>query len=129
MIFNLFNKDKLSIKNVAQHLNLHGYKTRQGKQFATATVQKILENPVFCLRLFRGKLRQKKKAEEGVRVWEKKSISDINFYDLPVGNHEAIISEDIFLETLERLHSRRKTRMNQNTAESMRGRITAMDII
>lgn len=121
LIFTLFTKEKYSIKNVAQHLNLHGYKTRQGKQFATATVQKILENPVYCSRLFWGKRRQKKKTEEGVRVWEKKTIYDTNFNDLPVGNHQAIISEDIFLETLERLHSRRKIRMNQNTAESMWG--------
>ena len=121
LIFTLFIKEKYSIKNVAQHLNLCGYKTRQEKQFATATVQKILENPVYCGRLFWGKRRQKKKTEEGVRVWEKKTIYDINFYDLPLGNHEAIISEDIFLETLERLRSRRKVRMNQNTAEAMRG--------
>ena len=37
--FYLFVKEKYSIKNVAQHLNLHGYK-QGGKQFATATVQK-----------------------------------------------------------------------------------------
>jgi len=121
LIFNLFTKEKYSIKNVAQHLNLHGYKTRKGKQFATATVQKMLENPIYCGRLFWGKRRKKKNTEEGVRIWKKKTIYDINFHELPLGNHEAIISEDIFLETLERLRSRRKVRMNQNTAESMRG--------
>jgi len=121
LIFNLFTKEKYSIKNVAQHLSLHGYKTRKGKQFATATVQKMLENPIYCGRLFWGKRRKKKNTEEGVRIWKKKTIYDINFHELPLGNHEAIISEDIFLETLERLRSRRKVRMNQNTAESMRG--------
>ncbi|HOA98305.1 MAG TPA: recombinase family protein, partial [Acetivibrio saccincola] len=38
LIFTLFVREKYSIKNVAQYLNLHGYKTRAGKQFATATV-------------------------------------------------------------------------------------------
>ncbi|HOM03344.1 MAG TPA: recombinase family protein [Acetivibrio sp.] len=121
LIFTLFVREKYSIKNVAQHLNLHGYKTRAGKQFATATVQKILENPVYCSRLFWAKRRQKKKTEEGVRVWEKKTIFDVNFYDLPLGNHQAIIPEDVFLEALERLRSRRKVRVNENTADAMRG--------
>jgi len=119
LIFNLFTNEKYSIKNVAQYLNLHGYRTRQNKQFATATVQKILENPVYAGRLFWAKRKQKKKTDNGVRVWEKTSIYDINFYDLPKGNHEAIITEEFFLETLERLRGRRKIRKNLNMAEAM----------
>jgi len=121
LIFHLFTNEKYSIKNVAQYLNLNGYRTRQGKQFATATVQKILENPVYCGRLFWAKRRQKKKTDNGVRVWEKTSIYDINFYDLPKGNHEAIITEEFFLETLERLRGRKKIRKNLNMAEAMFG--------
>ncbi|SKA96987.1 Site-specific DNA recombinase [Caloramator quimbayensis] len=119
LIFHLFTNEKYSIKNVAQYLNLHGYKTRQNKQFATATVQKILENPIYCGRLFWAKRRQKKKTDRGVRIWEKTSIYDINFYDLPRGNHQPIISEEFFLETLERLRGRRKVRRNLNMAEAM----------
>jgi len=119
LIFHLFTNEKYSIKNVAQYLNLNGYRTRQGKQFATATVQKILENPVYAGRLFWAKRKQKKKTDNGVRVWEKTSIYDINFYDLPKGNHEAIITEEFFLETLERLRGRRKIRKNLNMAEAM----------
>jgi site-specific DNA recombinase len=119
LIFHLFTVEKYSIKNVAQYLNLNGYRTRQNKQFATATVQKILENPVYCGRLFWAKRKQKKKTEQGVRIWEKISIYDIDFFDLPKGNHEAIISEEFFLETLERLRGRRKIRKNLNMAEAM----------
>ncbi|NLM01301.1 MAG: recombinase family protein [Treponema sp.] len=61
LIFHLFTDEKYSIKNVAQYLNLNGYRTRQNKQFATATVQKILENPVYAGRLFWAKRKQKKK--------------------------------------------------------------------
>ena len=41
LIFTLFVREKYSIKNVAQHLNLHGYKTRAGKQFATELFKKF----------------------------------------------------------------------------------------
>ena len=121
LIFHLFTVEKYSIKNVAQYLNINGYRTRQNKQFATATVQKILENPLYAGRLFWAKRRQKKKTDKGVRIWEKTSIYDINFYDLPRGNHEAIISEEFFLETLERLKGRRKIRKNLDMAEAMFG--------
>lgn len=121
LIFHLFTNEKYSIKNVAQYLNLNGYRTRQGKQFATATVQKILENPVYCGRLFWAKRKQKKKTDAGVRIWEKTSIYNINFYDLPQGNHQPIISEEFFLETLERLKGRRKIRKNLDMAEAMFG--------
>ncbi len=100
LIFHLFTNEKYSIKNVAQYLNLNGYRTRQNKQFATATVQKILENPVYAGRLFWAKRKQKKKTDNGVRVWEKTSIYDINFYDLPKGSHEAIITEEFFLRKI-----------------------------
>jgi len=119
LIFHLFTVEKYSIKNVAQYLNLNGYRTRQNKQFATATVQKILENPIYCGRLFWAKRKQKKKTEQGVRIWEKTSIYDIDFFGLPRGNHESIISEEFFLETLERLRGRRKIRKNLNMAEAM----------
>jgi DNA invertase Pin-like site-specific DNA recombinase len=119
LIFHLFTNEKYSIKNVAQYLNLNGYRTRQGKQFATATVQKILENPLYAGRLFWAKRKQKKKTDTGVRIWEKTSIYDIDFFDLPKGNHEAIITEEFFLETLERLRGRRKIRKNLNMAEAM----------
>ncbi|MBC8586740.1 recombinase family protein [Paratissierella segnis] len=119
LIFNLFTKEKYSIKNVAQYLNLNGYRTRKGKQFATATVQKILENPVYAGRLFWGKRKQKKKTEQGVRIWEKTDIYSIDFYDLPQGNHESIITEEFFLETVERLRSRKLVRQNKDMAEAM----------
>lgn len=121
LIFDLFVRQKYSIKGVAEYLNLHGYTTRKGAQFATTTVQKTLENPVYAGRLFWGKRRQKKKTEEGVRIWDKITIYDINFYDLPEGNHPKIIDEEFYLETVERLRSRRQIRKKQNTAESMRG--------
>ncbi len=121
LIFDLFLRQKYSIKGVAEYLNLHGYRTRKGAQFATATVQKILENPIYAGRLFWGKRRQKKKTEEGVRIWEKITIYDVDFYELPQGNHEKIINEEMFLETLERLRGRRQVRKNQNTAENMKG--------
>ncbi|WP_416199076.1 MAG: Recombinase family protein [Sporanaerobacter sp.] len=119
LIFNLFTIEKYSIKNVAQYLNLNGYRTRKGKQFATATVQKILENPIYCGRLFWGKRKQKKKTEQGVRIWEKTDIYSIDFFDLPQGNHEPIITEEFFLETVERLRSRKINRKNNNMAEAM----------
>lgn len=119
LIFHLFTVEKYSIKNVAQHLNLNCYRTRQNKQFATATVQKILENPVYAGRLFWAKRKQKKKTEKGVRIWEKTDIYNIDFHDLPVGNHEPIISEEFFLQTLERLKGRRKIRKNLDMAEAM----------
>ncbi|MDR7855002.1 recombinase family protein [Tissierella sp.] len=120
LIFDLFTNQKHSIRGVAQYLNTRGYKTRRGAQFATATVQKILENPVYAGRLFWGKRRQKKKTDEGVRVWEKITVYDINFYDLPEGNHPKIVDEEFFLETIARLNSRRQIRKNQNTAQAMR---------
>lgn len=119
LIFHLFTDEKHSIKNVAQYLNLNGYRTRQGKQFATATVQKILENPLYCGRLFWAKRKQKKKTDAGVRIWEKTTIYDIDLHDLPVGNHEPIITEEFFLQTLERLRGRRKIRKNLDMAEAM----------
>lgn len=119
LIFNLFTIEKYSIKNVAQYLNLNGYRTRQNKQFATATVQKILENPVYAGRLFWAKRKQKRKTDKGVRVWDKITIYDIDFYDLPIGNHRPIIAEEFFLETIERLRNRRKIRQNYNMAEAM----------
>jgi DNA invertase Pin-like site-specific DNA recombinase len=119
LIFRLFTNEKYSIKNVAQYLNLNGYRTRQGKQFATATVQKILENPVYAGRLFWAKRKQKKKTDKGVRIWDKITVYDIDFYDLPTGNHKPIISEEFFLQTIERLRGRRKIRENLNMAEAM----------
>jgi len=119
LIFHLFTVEKYSIKNVAQYLNLNGYRTRQNKQFATATVQKILENPLYCGRLFWAKRKQKKKTDAGVRIWEKTNIYNIDFFDLPKGNHQPIISEEFFLETLERLKGRRKIRKNLDMAEAM----------
>ncbi len=119
LIFHLFTVEKYSIKNVAQYLNLNGYRTRQGKQFATATVQKILENPVYAGRLFWAKRKQKKKTDKGVRIWDKITVYDIDFYDLPTGNHKPIISEEFFLQTIERLRGRKKIRENLNMAEAM----------
>ncbi|NLM01302.1 MAG: hypothetical protein GX220_07630 [Treponema sp.] len=62
---------------------------------------------------------KRKKTEKGVRIWKKTDIYNIDFHDLPVGNHEPIISEEFFLQTLERLKGRRKIRKNLDMAEAM----------
>lgn len=75
------------------YLNMQGYKTRQGKQFPTATVQRILEYPTYAGGLFWGKRKRKKTTKEGVRIWKKDNIYDTDFKDLPLGNHPRIIEE------------------------------------
>lgn len=77
----------LGYKSIASRLNEMGYKTKHDKQFQINTVKTILSNPTYIGKIRWGNHRQ----------WEKRRRKGRSTNPIIVkGNHEAIISEEIW---------------------------------
>jgi len=95
-IFHMYVNEERPLADIATLLNQNGYKTKRGGRFETRTVGYILENPFYI-----GKIRwnyydrqsnQRKKKEDVI-------LSD--------GQHEPIISQELFAAAGERLAKER----------------------
>jgi len=91
-IFELYTDKDFGYSKICQYLNvrLDLYATKNGNAWSYATVKQVLDNPVYV-----GKIRW------GVRNdWNKKRRSGItDDYILSDGNHDSIISEDLWNRT------------------------------
>ncbi len=81
-IFNLYLREGLGIRRIAQRLNAEGYQTRRGRNWSMITIRDLLRNPVYIGRY----------EKLGVRV---------------PGNHHAIVSEPDFHAVSQLMVSRR----------------------
>jgi len=85
LIFDKFVNKSCNLLTLAQFLNLHGYKTSNGKSFERRSLEYILQNPVYC----------------GMTRWyrtcnETNEIRDKDEWIIAKGHHEPIISKELF---------------------------------
>ncbi|MCD8503109.1 MAG: recombinase family protein [Bacillaceae bacterium] len=86
LIFKLYAEGK-GLKAVTNYLNKAGYRTKRGKHFSINGIATILDNPLYI-----GKIRWLQ-----VENWDKRRRKGKNpNYILTEGNHEAIISEELW---------------------------------
>ncbi len=85
LIFDKFVNESCNLLTLAQFLNLHGYKTSNGKNFERRSLEYILQNPVYY----------------GMTRWyrtcnETNEIRDKDEWIIAKGHHEPIISKELF---------------------------------
>ena len=90
-IFDSYVNYHKGIFEIARSLNEMGYETRSHKPFERRSVEYILQNPMYC-----GMLRWNRTCNET------NEIKDESEWIIRKGEHEAIISEDLFNQAQER---------------------------
>lgn len=97
-VFHLY-LDGHGYKSIANKLNKEGYRTKLGNPFSFNSVKTILENPIYV-----GLIRYNKQVN-----WSKKRRKGTNATPhIGKGQHEPIITEDVWMKTQERLKQRSK---------------------
>ncbi|MED4130741.1 recombinase family protein [Shouchella miscanthi] len=97
-IFHLY-LDGHGYKSIANQLNKEGFKTKTGNSFSFNSVKTILENPIYV-----GLIRYNKQTN-----WSKKRRKGTNATPyIGKGQHDPIISEEVWMKTQERLKQRSK---------------------
>ena len=96
-VFNMYVNEKLSVFDIARYLNNLGFRTIRGNLFERRTVEYILKNPTYC----------------GMIHWNKTenathSIKNKDEWIVSQGQHPAIISQELFDATQERLKATRR---------------------
>ncbi len=96
-----------SLRKTTQGLNSRGIRTRNGASWAASSVRRVLSNPTYTGKTWYGK---RKVNPENGRL---EAVSE-NEWKVADGQHEAIVSEEIFREAQEILASRynKPTRAN-----------------
>lgn len=95
MIFDMYVNRSKSTFFIARHINNLGITTKAGKPFAKRTIEYMLTNP-FYSGIIRWNLRDKD---------SKKKIRDKSEWIVKKGEHEAIISEELFEASKKRFES------------------------
>lgn len=98
-IFNAYVKYHKGIFEIARSLNEMGYETRSHKPFERRSVEYILQNPMYC-----GMLRWNRTCNET------NEIKDASEWIIRKGEHEAIISEELFHQAQDRYKSEYRPR-------------------
>ncbi len=93
--------EKRSLRATTNLLNKQGYRTRKGMQWAASSVQRILSNPTYTGRIWYGK--RKTDLVTGKLNHVKKE--DWKYSE---GEHERIISDEVFNEVQKVLESRKQ---------------------
>ena len=91
MIFDKYVNCSMSFFDIARHLNNLGLKTSHGKNFECRSVEYIIQNPIYC----------------GLIRWNRtenatNNIKDRDEWIIVDGEHEAIISKELFNQAQER---------------------------
>lgn len=99
LIFDKYVNESYSLFTLAQYLNNRGYKTSHGKEFECRSLEYILQNPVYC----------------GMTRWnrtcnETNEIKDESEWIIAQGQHEPIISKELFEAALNRHKTEYKPR-------------------
>lgn len=93
-IFDAYVNDHKGIFEIARSLNEMGYETQRNKPFERRSVEYILQNPMYC-----GMLRWNRTCNET------NEIKDESEWIIRKGQHEPIISEELFHQAQERYKS------------------------
>ncbi len=96
-IYEMYLEEK-SLRGVTDRLNAEGYKTRKSLPWATASVSRVLTNPTYTGRILYGK---KKTSLTG----QLEKVPKEN-WKIVKGEHERIISDDIFYKVQELVQER-----------------------
>jgi len=91
MIFDKYVNCSMSFFDIARHLNNLGLKTSRGKAFECRSIEYIIQNPIYC----------------GLIRWNRthnatNNIKDKDEWIIVDGEHEAIISKELFNKAQER---------------------------
>lgn len=94
LIYDKYVNESYSLFTLAQYLNARGYKTSRGKSFERRSLEYILQNPVYC----------------GMTRWyrthnETNEIRDKSEWIIAQGQHEPIISKELFDAAQERFQA------------------------
>lgn len=94
MIFDKYVNCSMSFFDIARHLNKLGLKTSHGKAFERRSVEYIIQNPIYC----------------GLIRWNRtenatNNIKDKDEWIIVDGEHEAIISKELFNQAQERFRT------------------------
>lgn len=96
-IFDAYANQNKGIFEIARALNEMGYETQRHKPFERRSVEYILQNPMYC-----GLLRWNRHCNET------NEIKDESEWIIRKGEHQAIISEDLFNKAQERYYTEYK---------------------
>lgn len=91
IIFDKYVNENLGLFDIARYLNSVGFKTSRGKPFERRSIEYILQNPTYC-----GMIRWNRTVNETNEIRPKEE------WIITKGNHEAIISKDLFDKAQER---------------------------
>lgn len=91
LIFDKYVNESWGFFDIARHLNSLGYKTSHGKPFERRSIEYIIQNPVYC----------------GMVRWNRthnatNEIKDKSEWIISDGDHEAIISKELYEKAQER---------------------------
>lgn len=94
MIFDKYVNCSMSFFDIARHLNSLGLKTSHGKNFERRSIEYIIQNPIYC----------------GLIRWNRtenstNTVKDQEEWIVVDGDHEAIISKELFNKAQERFKS------------------------
>lgn len=81
---------------IARHLNTSGIKTRFGYLWTAARIGTILSNPIYKGMVRYGYRRQQVVSRDGLKFVKKTTVSKEGQYVLEKGNHEPLVSEEVW---------------------------------
>ena len=115
LIFQLYTKDELRFAEIADYLNMHGYKKpkyreRDLEYFQSNFIRSLLSNQVYIGKIVYGKSRTEK--VKGTRGDYKRVKSDD--YLIAEGEHQAIIDDETWGRAQLRLASNTRRRSNKH---------------
>ncbi len=97
-IYEKYASGELEMINIAKYLNEHHFTTKRGKRWENRTIWYVLTNPVYI-----GKIRWTPNGK-----LTREEIYDNTKSIITNGNHQAIISEELYNKARERLNHQRK---------------------
>ena len=106
IIFLKYVQDGMTLFEIARYLNMLGLKTKYGKDFERRSVEYIIQNPMY----------------KGFVRWNRthnatNEINDKSDWIIKKGEHESIISEDLFDNAQERIRREYTPRNSRPTTE------------
>lgn len=102
IMYHLYLDESYGFKKIANRLDELGFKPRKVDHWSAATIQNILENPVYCGKIQFNRRSTKKKFVDGELVKTRPLVTDPEKVVYVDGKHPALIDEARFRETMER---------------------------
>ncbi len=109
LIFELWTKEKLSISAIADRLNELHISPPKAEMWCSQSIRSILRNPVYTGKIRWNYRRSVKKFMDGC-VISSRPVSPENEWILTDGKHEAIISAEMFSDSLARFGTSPRTK-------------------